>query len=86
MLKIHSITGDYVETKGQIDLRIRETSPHKVLVVNCEILLEQDWLGRFGYQFQIQSLGSNLPGYSETLVHIPTTEQGNRLVVAQELQ
>ena len=91
MLKIRGITGDYLETKGQIELRIRETSPHKFLVVNslpmnCEILLGQDWLERFGYQFQIPSLGINLPAYSETLVRIPTTAQGIRLVEAQELQ
>ena len=91
MLKIHGLTGDYLETKEQIDLRIGETAPPKFLVVNslpmnCELLLGQDWLERFGYQFQIPSLGINLPPYSETLVHIPTTEKGNRLVEAQELQ
>ena len=83
MLKIHGITGDYLETKGQIDLRVGETSPHKFLLVNslpmkCEILLGQDWLERFGYQFKIPYLGMNLPAYSETLVRIPTTEQDNR--------
>ena len=46
----------------------------------------QDWLERFGYRFQIRSLGNNLPAYSETLVRIPATEEGNRLVEAQELQ
>jgi hypothetical protein len=54
--------------------------------MNCEILLGQDWLERFGYHFQIPALGINLPAYSETLFRIPTTEQGNRLVEAQELQ
>jgi hypothetical protein len=91
VLKIPGITGDYLETKGQIELRIGETSPHKFLVVNslpmkCEKIFGQDWLERFGYQFQILPLGINLPAYSETLVRIPTTEQGNRLVEAQELQ
>ena len=91
VLKIHGITGDHLETKGQIDLRIGETVPHKFVVVNslpmnCEILLGQDWLERFGYQCQIPCLRINLPAYSETLVRIPTTEQGNRLVEAQELQ
>jgi len=47
VLKIHGIRGDYLETKGQINLRIGETSPRKFLVVNClpmncEILLGQD--------------------------------------------
>jgi len=42
VLTIHGITSDYLETKGQRDLRIGETSPHKFLVVNslpmnCEI-------------------------------------------------
>ena len=46
----------------------------------------QDWLERFGYQFQNPSLGINPPAYSEILVRIPTTEKGNRLVEAQELQ
>jgi hypothetical protein len=54
--------------------------------MNCEILLGQDWLERFGYQFQIPSLGINLPAYLETLVRIPNTAKGNRLVEAQELQ
>jgi hypothetical protein len=80
-----------METKGQVELCIGETSPHKFLVVdflpvNCDILLEQDWLEMFGYQFQIPSLGISLPAYSETFVRIPTTERGNRLVEAQELQ
>jgi len=57
VLKIHGITGDYLETKGQITLRIDDTSPHTFLVVNslsmnCEILLGQDWLERFWYRFQ----------------------------------
>ena len=70
---------------------IRETSPHKFLMVNslpmnCEIILGQDWVERFRYQFQIPSFGINLPAYSETLVRIPTTEKGNRLVEAQKLQ
>ena len=91
VLQIRGITVDYLETKGQIELRIGETSSHKFLVVNslpmnCEILLGQDWLEKFGYQFQIPSLGINLPACSETLVRIPTTAQGNRLVEAQELQ
>jgi hypothetical protein len=51
-----------METKGQIDLRIGENSPHKFLVVkslpmNCDILLGHDWQERFGYRFQIPSLG-----------------------------
>ena len=46
----------------------------------------QDWLERFGYKFKITSLGISLPAYSETLVRIPTTEEGNRLFEAQELQ
>ena len=54
--------------------------------MNCEKIFGQDWLERFGYQFQIPSLRINLPAYSETLVRIPTTAQGNRLVEAQELQ
>ena len=50
VLKIHGVTGNYLETKGQIDLRIGETLPHRFLVVNslpmnCELLLGQDWLG-----------------------------------------
>ena len=47
VLKIHGITGNYLETKGQIDLRIGETSPYRFLVVtslpmNCELLSGQD--------------------------------------------
>ena len=56
------------------------------LPVNCDILLGQDWLERFGHQFQIPDLGINLPAYSETVVQIPTTEKGSQLVEAQELQ
>jgi len=80
-----------METKGQIELCIGETLPHTFLVVkslpmNCDLLLGQDWLVRFGYQFQIPSLGITLPAYSETVVRVPTAEQGNRLVEAEELQ
>ena len=91
VLKIQAITWIYLENKGQIDLRIGEASPHKFLVVNslpmnCELLMGQDWPEKFGYQFEIPSLGIHLPVYSETMVLIPTTEQGNQLVEAQELQ
>ena len=90
-MKIHGITGKAMETKGQIELIIGETSPHEFLIVqtlplNCDLLLGQDWLEKFGYQLQIPSLGITLPAYSETVVSVPTTEQGSRLVEAQELQ
>jgi hypothetical protein len=80
-----------METKGQIGLCVGDTSLHEFMVVgnlpmNCDILLGQDWLERFGYRFQIPNLGINLPAYSETLMRIPTTEKGSRLVEAQELQ
>jgi len=58
----------------------------KELPINCDILIGQDWLERFGYQFQIPSIGITLPAYSETVVRIPTTEKGSRLLEAQELQ
>jgi hypothetical protein len=91
VLKIHGITGNNLETKEPVHLLIGETAPHtfvvvKTLPMNCDMLLGQDWLERFGYQFRIPALGINLPAYSETLVRIPTTKQGNRLVEAQELQ
>ena len=54
--------------------------------MNCDVLLGQDCLERFGYQFQIPSIGIILPAYSETLVRVPTTERCNRLFEAQELQ
>jgi hypothetical protein len=80
-----------MQTKGKVDLCIGETSLHEFMLVgespmNCDILLGQDWLERFGYQFQIPDLGINLSAYSETLVRIPTTEKGSRLVESQELQ
>jgi hypothetical protein len=55
------------------------------LPMDCDILIGQDWLERFGYQFQIPNLGTHLPACSETLVRIPTTEKGTRLTEAQEL-
>ena len=90
-MQIHGITGSVMETKGKVDLCIGETSPLEFTLVgdlpmNCDILLGQDWLERFGYEFQIPDLGINLPAYSETSVRIPTTEKGSRLVEAQELQ
>ena len=90
-LTIHGITGSVTETKGQVELRVGETSPHEFIVVeklpvNCGILLGQDWLERFGYQFQIPDLGINLPALSETVVRVPTTEKGSRLIELQELQ
>jgi hypothetical protein len=55
------------------------------LLMNCEIIWGQDWLERFGYQFQI-TFGTSLQTYLETLVRILTTDQVNRLFKAQELQ
>ena len=80
-----------MQIKGQIELMIGETSPHNFLVVdklpmNYDLLLGQDWLEKFGFNFQIPALGITLPAYSETLVRIPTQEKGNRLVEDQELQ
>jgi len=92
-LKIHGITGNVMETNGYVDLCIGETAPHKFLVIeelpmDCEVLLGQDCLERFGCQIQIPSLGMNitLPAYSETVVRIPTTENGSRFIEEQELQ
>jgi len=59
VLKVHCITGNYVETKGQVYLCIGDTSPHQLLVhslpMNCKILLGQNWLERFGTNFRFQS-------------------------------
>jgi hypothetical protein len=90
-IQIYGITGSVMETRDQIDLSIGETSPHTFMVVqelpmDCDILVRQDWLERFGYQFQIQDLGITLPAYSETLVRIPTKEKGTRLIESEELQ
>jgi len=54
--------------------------------MDCDIVIGQDWLERFGYQFQIPNLGINLPACSETLIRIPTTKKGTRLIEAHELQ
>ena len=89
--RIQGIIGDFMEIKGQTKLIIGETSPHNILVLeklpmNYDMLLGQDWLERFTFDFQIPSLGINLPAYSKTLVRIATREKGNRIVEAQELQ
>jgi hypothetical protein len=81
VIQIHGIMGNVMETKGQTELSIGETSPHEFMVVSelpmdCDIVTGQDWLERFGYQFQVPNLGINLPAYSETLICIPTTEKG----------
>jgi hypothetical protein len=52
--RIHGITGSTMETKGQIELTLGETSPHEFTVISelpmdCELLIGQDWLERFGY-------------------------------------
>jgi len=80
-----------METKGQVELRVGETSPHEIIMeekvpANCDLLLGQDWLERVGYQFQIPDLGIILPAHSETSVRVPTTEKGSRLIESQELQ
>ena len=72
-----------MEIKGQTKLSIGETSPHNFLVMenlpmNYDMLLGQDWLERFGFDFQIPSLGINLTAYSETLVRIPTRERESK--------
>jgi hypothetical protein len=88
---IQGITGNSMQIKGQTKLSIGDTSPHDFLVMdrlpmNYDLLLGQDWLEKFGCNLQIPSLGITLPAYSETLVRIPTKENGNRLVESQELQ
>jgi hypothetical protein len=89
--RIQGITGNSVEIKGQLKLNVGDTFPHEFLIkdnltMNYDLLLGQDWLEKFGFNFQIASLGITLPPYSETLVRIPTKEKGNRLVEAQVLQ
>jgi hypothetical protein len=66
---------------------VSQISGGRNIALNCDIL-RQDCLERFGCQFQIPSIGVDitLPAYSKTLVRIPTTERGCRLVEAQELQ
>jgi hypothetical protein len=91
VVQIHGITGNVIETKGKVDLCIGETSPHEFTLVGdlpmkCDILLGQDRLERFGDQFRIPDLGINFPAYSETLVRIPTTEKGSRLLETEEKQ
>jgi hypothetical protein len=61
-VQIHGITGNVMVTKGKVDLFIGDTSPYEFMLVGdlpmkCDILLEQDWVERFGYQFQIPDLG-----------------------------
>jgi len=92
-MKIHGITGISIETKGYVKLCIEGTSPYKFVVVdklpmNCDTVLGQGWLEQNGCRLQIPSMKIEilLPAYSETLVRIPTTEKGSRLVEAQELQ
>jgi len=80
-----------MQIKGQIELKIGETSLHNFLVIdklpmNYDLLIRQDWVEKFGFDFHIPSLGITLPAYSETIVRIPTQEKGSRLVAAQELQ
>ena len=91
LLKIHGNTGDAMETIGQVNLCTGDTLPHEFLMVkslpmNYDVLLGQDLLERFVYYFHMPSLGITLPAYSETVVRIPTTDRGIRLVEAQELQ
>jgi hypothetical protein len=88
-VQINGITGNTMETKRQTNLTIGETSPHEFTVISklpveCDILIGQDWLERFGYYFQIPSLGISLPAYSENLVQVPTQEKGSRLVESQD--
>jgi hypothetical protein len=80
-----------METKGQTELSLGETHPHDFMVISelpmdCDVLIGQDWLERFGYQFQIPNLGIHLPACSETLNRVPTSEKGTQLTEAQELQ
>jgi hypothetical protein len=91
VIEIYGITGNVMQTKGQVELSVGETSPHEFMVIqelpmDCDLVIGQDWLGRFGYHFSIPSLGIDLPAYSETIVRIPTNEKGVRLIESQELQ
>jgi hypothetical protein len=69
LVQIKRFTGNVMETRGQIDLCVEETSPQEFMLVselpmNCDILLGQNWLERYGCQLQIPSLGITLPAYS----------------------
>jgi hypothetical protein len=81
VIEIYGTTGNVMQTEGQVDLSVGETSPHEFMLVqelpmDCELVIGQDWLGRFGYQFSVPTLGINLPAYSETIVRIPTNVKG----------
>jgi len=91
VMKIHGISGNFMETKGYVELCIGEMYPYKFVVVdklpmNCDIVLGQNWLEQNSCRLHIRSMKIDiiLPAYSETLVHIPTTEKGSRLMEAQE--
>ena len=54
--------------------------------MKCDVLLGQDWLERFGYEFWMLPLSMTFSAYLETVVRVSTTEKGYRLVEAHELQ
>ena len=79
VIQIHGITGNVMATTGQTEISLGETSLHDFMIVSelpmdFDVLIGQDWLERFGYQFQIPNLGINLPACFETLIRIPTSE------------
>jgi hypothetical protein len=52
VVKIHGITGNMIETKGNVGLYIGETSPHEFILkfdlpMKCDTMLGQECLERF---------------------------------------
>jgi len=86
--KIMGITGDSVEVRGVLRMRINESEEFPFRVVeklprNLTVVLGQDWLRENNY---IITQGIAIPPYSEKICTFPTKEKGIRYIESQTLK
>jgi hypothetical protein len=92
-IQIYGVTGNQVEIKGQVTLKIENTLEPGLqlcyivdsLPRNLDIIFGQDWLEKAGYDFR-KKTPDIIPPYSERVVKCRTTERGVRFIDHQVLQ
>jgi hypothetical protein len=92
-IKISGITGKQINVRGQVDLRIENSSEpinQKCYIVDSlprelDVILGQDWLEKSNYGLQKKN-PIIIPPYSEQIIKCETHEKGIRFIEHQLLQ
>jgi hypothetical protein len=92
-IQISGITGNHVDIKGQVNLKIENTLEPLTQICyvvdnlprNLDVILGQDWLDNAGYGFQ-KKIPTIIPSYSEQVVKCKTNERGIRFIEHQILK